>query len=94
MSPLLRFSLTSFLQVVDQFSAVIGVAHERASPLWADHREICRFESAQSDNYKHVLAALQTIADESLNEIKDTVSSTGTSICRLPSAQDVVPEAD
>ncbi|EKG09964.1 hypothetical protein MPH_12926 [Macrophomina phaseolina MS6] len=66
--------------VVEQSSAVIGVTHERASPLWADHREICRFESEHSDNYKHVLVGLQIVAEDALNQLKDTASSTGTTV--------------
>ncbi|KAF2454898.1 hypothetical protein BDY21DRAFT_325395 [Lineolata rhizophorae] len=66
--------------VVDQSSAVLGVSHEKSSPLWADHRDICRFESEESDNYKHVLASLQEIAEESLKEVGGTASSTGTGL--------------
>ncbi|KAH7053204.1 hypothetical protein B0J12DRAFT_571100, partial [Macrophomina phaseolina] len=62
-------------------SAVIGVAHERSSPLFADHREICRFESEKSGNYKHVLASLQQIAEESMKEMNEAASSIGTNLC-------------
>lgn len=57
------------------------MAHERASPLWADHREICRFEHEQSDNYKHVLAGLQFVAENALNQMKDSASTAGTTVC-------------
>ncbi|EKG10098.1 hypothetical protein MPH_12697 [Macrophomina phaseolina MS6] len=66
--------------VVDESSAVIGVAHERSSPLFADHREICRFESEKSGNYKHVLASLQQIAEESMKEMNEAASSIGTNL--------------
>lgn len=80
--------------MVEQSSAVIGVPNERASPLWVDHREICRFESEHSDNYKHVLAGLQVVAESALNQMKDTASTTGTNVCRYQQLDAGPVEAD
>ena len=72
-----------YFQIVDETSALVGVGHERRSPLWADHREICRFENEDSDNYRHVSASLQRMAEDSLNEVRAPPSSVLTGRCTL-----------
>ncbi|KAK6518961.1 hypothetical protein TWF281_003651 [Arthrobotrys megalospora] len=50
--------------IVNRSSAILNVPHGKYAPLYADHRDICRFENAESDNYKKVLRAILEMADE------------------------------
>lgn len=50
--------------IVNRSSAILNIPHGKYSPLYADHRDICRFENAGSDNYKKVLRAIIEMADE------------------------------
>ncbi|TGJ72003.1 hypothetical protein EYR41_003922 [Orbilia oligospora] len=50
--------------IVNRSSAILNVPHGKYAPLYADHRDLCRFENAESDNYKKVLRAILEMADE------------------------------
>ncbi|EPS45887.1 hypothetical protein H072_110 [Dactylellina haptotyla CBS 200.50] len=50
--------------IVTRSSAILNVPHEKYAPLYADHRDICRFENAESDNLKKVLRVIVDMADE------------------------------
>ncbi|KAF3931509.1 Ankyrin-1 [Dactylella cylindrospora] len=50
--------------IVDENSAILDVPHGKSAPLWANHRDICRFEGADSDTFKIVLKAITEMAIE------------------------------
>jgi hypothetical protein len=49
--------------------------------MYADHRDLCRFESQDSENYKLVLGALMRLVKEALKEPKAPPSSVNTGRC-------------
>ncbi|KAF2836483.1 hypothetical protein M501DRAFT_920690, partial [Patellaria atrata CBS 101060] len=65
--------------VVDKRSAVIGMRHEKASPLWGDHREICRIKGKDESNYKQISTSLKEMAEVAIKELVD-FNATATSI--------------
>jgi len=55
----MRSNLDDVLQIVDKDSATIGVDNELAIPIQgANHRNICKFESLESQKYRPVHNAL------------------------------------
>ncbi|KAK3389407.1 hypothetical protein B0H63DRAFT_507002 [Podospora didyma] len=53
--------------IVDKRSSILGIPREDVSPLWSNHRDICRF-SGETDSYKAVSAALRRIARNTLSK--------------------------
>ncbi|KAJ3479534.1 hypothetical protein NLG97_g8298 [Lecanicillium saksenae] len=51
--------------IVDRASAELGIGNEDVLPLWEDHRSICRYESENSESYRHVARAIRRIARQS-----------------------------
>ncbi|KAK6340516.1 hypothetical protein TWF696_008842 [Orbilia brochopaga] len=50
--------------IVNSSSGSLDVPHAKCYPLYADHRDICRFKDGDSDNYKKVSRAILEMADE------------------------------
>ena len=46
-------------QVVEDFSAIIGDAHEGKAALHANHMEMVRYRSAEDPNYQLVMGVLR-----------------------------------
>lgn len=70
-------------QIVDEASAVLGVAHEQATPLNANHQEMVRFGGESDQNYQLVSRALKRMVKHILSELssKDAASSLQTETC-------------
>lgn len=47
--------------MVPDISSCLGDSRERAETLYGDHRSICRYTSAQDQNYKKVSAELYAV---------------------------------
>ena len=69
------------VQIVTETSALLGVSHERCTPLYANHRELCRFENYDSKNYKLVLGGMLRLVKEAVKDHKTSPSSVGTGRC-------------
>jgi hypothetical protein len=50
------------MQVVPEYSAILGLPNERIVPLNADHREMCRYR-ANTQDYSLVEAAVKELVD-------------------------------
>ena len=60
--------LTTSLQIVEKDSARLGLTGERETRigLAADHSNICRFESQDSDSYVTVSMAIRRLVDQAI----------------------------
>jgi len=61
----MKFS-DGFLQIVDQTSAVLGIANERIIPVNRDHSDICKYSGVGDEVYKLVLSQLQRFVQEAV----------------------------
>jgi len=52
------------LEIVEEFSSVIGDAAERRETLNANHRTMVKFKDADDDNYAKVLRALRGYVED------------------------------
>jgi hypothetical protein len=77
LSELVRLSSTSLLaifltelkhQVVNKHSAIMEIPGEDIVPMFADHREICRFEGVKDNGYNHALHAIKRLARNALSK--------------------------
>ena len=50
--------------IVEKDSAILGYCNEQPTPLNADHRSICKFESTSDPNYRTVRNILSSCVDE------------------------------
>ncbi|KAH8821287.1 hypothetical protein F5884DRAFT_850522 [Xylogone sp. PMI_703] len=75
--------------IVDKNSAILGLDKEIAAPLHADHRNICRYASAEDPNYirvRNVLHRLvsklhqRAIQEKKMEGVTETLSVLGTTI--------------
>ncbi|KAF2761174.1 hypothetical protein EJ05DRAFT_483569 [Pseudovirgaria hyperparasitica] len=62
-----KIGLASAL-IVDKDSATLGFAGERFECIYADHRGVCKFDSADDSNYKIVRNALSATVDAVVSE--------------------------
>jgi len=51
--------VADFLQVVDDFSSIIGDASETTRQLAGDHRSMCKYKDEYDDNYDKVLSRVK-----------------------------------
>ncbi|KAI0430640.1 hypothetical protein F5Y09DRAFT_355828 [Xylaria sp. FL1042] len=59
--------------VVDKFSATLGYSNEEISPMDADHRHVCKFDSPMDPNYRKIRNALCTAVDMAKAQMTPTV---------------------
>jgi len=52
------------IQVVDPFSAIMGVPHEQACGLNGNHVSICKYANGESSDYQTVLASIEAVVTE------------------------------
>lgn len=57
--PILKFDCLLCLQVVERDSAVLGLPSEQIIPIAANHREMVRFTSINSEKFDAVKFALR-----------------------------------
>lgn len=63
--------------VVPEHSAILGLPNERVYPMHAHHRNMCRFESKESQNFLLVEGAIKELVSGSL-ELKATLTTVNT----------------
>ncbi|KAI0802933.1 hypothetical protein GGR55DRAFT_663555 [Xylaria sp. FL0064] len=64
-----RTSATSSVLIVDRDSAVLGYKGEKAQPLNADHRSICKFDSPKDPNYITIRNSLSKAVEDLLGDV-------------------------
>ncbi|KAI1295904.1 hypothetical protein F5Y03DRAFT_399068 [Xylaria venustula] len=64
-----RTSVASSVLIVERDSAVLGYKGEKAQPLNADHRNICKFESPTDPNYITIRNSLSKAVEDLLGDI-------------------------
>jgi hypothetical protein len=64
--------------VVDENSAVLGLPHEKRWPMFADHRDLCRFSDADSHDYRTVVSAI----NEMIGSISPSKGDSESGRCR------------
>lgn len=71
------------MQIVEQASAVIGLAHEKRIPMYRNHREICKFGQGDADDLRDVMFRLKNMLEETTTDttVDDTASSVQTDGC-------------
>lgn len=50
--------------IVDKVSAILGYAHEKTACIYANHRGVCKFQSATDSNYLILRNAFATTVDD------------------------------
>ncbi|KAI0432790.1 hypothetical protein F5Y09DRAFT_339347 [Xylaria sp. FL1042] len=63
-----RTSATSSILIVERDSAVLGYKGEKAQPLNADHRSICKFDSPRDPNYITIRNSLSKAVEDLLGD--------------------------
>ena len=73
------------MQVVEKFSATMGLSQEDIVPLCANHQEMCRFQSQLDNSYQIVLFCLRDISKKIFpGETVQSLSSVETSVYAPP----------
>ncbi|KAI5459563.1 hypothetical protein BGZ63DRAFT_254666 [Mariannaea sp. PMI_226] len=62
--------------VVPEYSAILGLPNERVYPMHAHHRNMCRFETRESQNFLLVEGAIRELVSGSLQVKSTTVTTT------------------
>jgi hypothetical protein len=70
-----------FVQIVGKESAIIGLPHEQPTPIWANHRDICRYKDKSDESYQKVVHSIRRIAGEIGAEIGLRTASLSTDRC-------------
>ncbi|KAI0521378.1 hypothetical protein F5B22DRAFT_571235 [Xylaria bambusicola] len=64
-----RTSPATSVLIVDRDSAVLGYKGEKAQPLNADHRNICKFDSPKDPNYVTIRNSLSKAVEDLLGDV-------------------------
>ncbi|KAI1280973.1 hypothetical protein F5Y07DRAFT_396009 [Xylaria sp. FL0933] len=81
--------------IVEKFSATLGYSNEEISPMDADHRHVCKFDSPMDPNYKKFRNALSTAVDMVKAQMAPTASREALSKIRsLLGLADITHEDD
>jgi hypothetical protein len=56
------------IKIVDIDSARLNLPNERAIPISANHRDMCKFSSANSQRYRPVWEAMQELVERAVKD--------------------------
>lgn len=63
------------VMILDKSTAVMGYPGETATPLTANHHDVCKFTSTQDPNYTSVIGALRSVTASVASPVEDHMAS-------------------